>query len=203
MTDYAQPATAYESLDAIEKCEVDSYLLHVEKDQARLNERIIHAIYKPIPLEFVRRSRGILTKPMVLAAIAQRIQERADEEDLSPARVIREHAAIAFSNIADFLHVDAYGFMQVLDMEKIDAEKMKSVKTFKCKMTPRGYESEIVMHDKIQSLKILGEMMGLVIPDRPPVLKEYSKPPEQKAIEHDGNAGKKYAALLEELKAGE
>ena len=173
------PSTAYDLLELIERQAVDEYVYYAIEQQRNKRERIAHALTAPIPSEYVRRSKGILARPIPRAAIAERLQAAASEQDMSPDRVVQEHAAIAFSNIADYLDVRPFGDFTVKSLDTIPRAALSAVKSMKTIPSPYGIRTEITLHDKHPSLKVLTELMGLVAPDRPPALADYSKPPTQ------------------------
>lgn len=169
------PTSAYDLLDEHERAVVDEYMLYLRNEQNMRKERIAVAIEYPINPEYLKRSRGLLARPLVRAALAEKIRAAGEEQDLSPSRVIKEHATIAFSNIADYYESRGFGEVHIKDLTKIPRELMAAVKTIRTKPTMYGNHMEIVMHDKKESLKVFGELMGLVAPDRPPALEDYTK----------------------------
>jgi len=173
------PTRAYDLLEPSEKEAVDEYIDYVIEEQHIARERIIHALYKPIPYEYLVRHKKCLYKPIVLAAVAERIKEEAHIQDISPDRVIEEHAAIAFSNISDYMEAGQFGEIKLKDLSKVSREKMEAVKSIEAKPGMYGISTKIVLHDKHPSLKAMGEMMGLVAPDKPAPLLEYVKPPKK------------------------
>lgn len=199
MENSSAPTKAYDLLEERERKIVDEYLQYAISTQKNRGERIALALSYPISSEHVKYSRGLLAKPLVRVALAEKIQEAADEEDLNPQRVIREHASIAFSNLQDFIETQPFGDFTLKNISEIPREKMAAVKSIKAAPTINGMRTEIHMHDKIQSLKILAELMGLVAPDAPPVLEEYTS----KALPTDAAATdapeEEYARLLEQI----
>lgn len=167
------PTRAYDLLTADERRAVDDYINITVQQQRSNRQRIALALHHPIPSEYVRRSKGALAKPIVRAAVAERLQSLADEEDLSPDRVIKEHSYIAFSNIADYITVMPMGDFACKPLDQIPREALQAVKSLKTIPSPYGIRTEVVLHDKHPSLKVLTELMGLVAPDRPPTLQEY------------------------------
>lgn len=190
------PTRAYDLLEHYERQAVDEYVKYAIHQQYLKRQRIIFALSQPIPSEMVRRSKGVLAKPLARAAVAEKLQRAADDEDLSPDRVIHEHSCIAFSNIADYLDVQTFGDFTIKQLHLIPRAALQAVKSMKTIPSPYGIRTEITLHDKHPSLKMLGEYMGLVAPDRPPALANYVKPAEsEKAIESAPETA--YAALLE------
>jgi len=194
------PTRAYDLLETIEKTMVDEYVLFAVNEQKRKHERIDVALALPIPSEYIRRSRNALYRPLILAAIAEKIKEASDLEDISPTKVVKEHAAIAFSNLADFLEEAPFGDVKLKKLSGISSDKLGAIKTIETKPGPFGLSTKIVLHDKRASLDALSDMMGLVAPDKPPVLEGYvttlgDKKNDALTDERD------YVALLEHLDA--
>lgn len=185
MTDLITPTRAYDLLDAFEKQMVDDYVKFAVSEQNRKRERIFHALYLPIPSEYIKRSQDALYKPLLRAAIGERLREEADSQDISPSRVIREHASIAFSNISDYIEPHGFGEYKLRDLTLVSPDKMRAVKSIETKPGAFGLHMKITLHDKHPSLKTMTELMGLVAPDKPAPLDEYVKPVQkvdQKAL---------------------
>jgi len=193
------PTKAYDLLELIEREIVDSYVAHVKSDQKFKGERIAVGLSYPIPAEHIRRSKGVLNKALVRVAVAEKIQEMADDEDLSPSRVIQEHAAIAFSSLKDFVEPADFGEFRVKSLDEIPDEKMGAVKTIRTVPTAYGNRIEVIMHDKLQSLKAMGELMGLVAPDKPPVLEGYATPKADKDQIANNTPDEIYSQMLEDM----
>lgn len=196
MNDSVSPTRAYDLLEQLEREIVDDYVQFVKSNQKFKGERIAVALGYAIPPEFVKRSKGVLNKPLVRCAVGEKIQAEADEQDLSPVRVIKEHAAIAFSSIMDFIEPAQFGEFKLKEIVDMPEEKMGAVKTIRTIPTPYGNRMEVILHDKLPSLKALGEMTGLVASDKAPVLEEYSKPASEKK-QLEAVPEKAYSELLE------
>lgn len=193
------PTTAYSLLDVQEREAVDNYVKYAIGEQERLRERIVHALHKPIPSEYIRRSRDALYRPLVRAAVAEKLSEAARDQDMSPDRVIREHAGIAFSDISDYLEDAGFGEMRVKNLMQLPPSKRGAVKSIESKPSPFGLHTRVVLHDKLPSLKVLGELMGLVAPDKPPVLGEYARPPAAVEQSNRDAPEQEYQLLLESM----
>lgn len=198
MTENILPTSAYDLLESSERESVDNYVSYVVEVQAQKRQRIIHALHNPIPYEYLKRSKGALYKPLVRAAVSEKIIEKANEQDISPDRVIQEHASIAFSDISDYIEPVGFGDFKVKDLEKVEPTKRAAIKSIECKPGAFGLHTKVVLHDKHPSLKAMGEMMGLVAPDGTPPLLEYVKP-LQRQTELLKAPEKAYADLLESL----
>ncbi len=196
MNNVSSPTTAYDLLEDIDRGFVDEYVQHVKNEQHARRERIALGLGRPIPSEYVRRSKGALNKPLVRVAVQEKIRKLADDEDLSPSRVIREHAAIAFSSIKNFAETGEFGEIRYKNIEEMPDELVGAVKAIKQIPSAYGNRVEIVMHDKIPSLKILSELIGLVAPDKPALLSDYVG--AEQDIKHlESTPAEEYANLLE------
>lgn len=194
------PTRAYDLLDPFERQQVDDYVQFAVGEQHRKRERIIHALYLAIPSEYLRRSQNSLYKPLLRAAVAERIREESHKQDISPDRVVQEHASIAFSNMFNYIEAGGFGEFKLKDVEQLTPDMMQAVKSIETKPGNFGLQCKIVLHDKHPSLKALGEMMGLVASDRPPALQQYIAPPKDVSKQVDLAPESEYAELLESLK---
>jgi hypothetical protein len=177
MTDTSEvyPTRAYDLLTDIERRAVDEYVEFAVGQQRAKHERILMALNLPIPTEYIRRSRQALNRPVLRAAIAERIIEVSRQEDISPDRAVREFSAIAFSDITDFLQTGYFGEPSLKPLTEIPADKAGAIKSIECQPGHMGTKWKITMHDKLPALKTLTDMMGVTAPDRPPVLVNYVK----------------------------
>lgn len=194
------PTTAYDLLEPKERECVDEYLTFVLNEQARRGERIIHALSRPIPSEYVRRSKGILHRPLVRAALAEKIREASAAQDISPDNLIREYNTIATSKMSDFVENGGFGDVMVKSFDEIGEEKMGAVKSIESKPGRYGMQVKVVLHDKLPAMNRMAEFMGLIAPERP-ILRDYTTPTEgetghQEVEDHSEEA---YSQLLEDI----
>lgn len=195
------PARAYDLLEPHERAACEDYARYAI-NQARFNRtRIYHQLNQPIPSEYVRRSKGVLAKPLARAAVAELIKAAADAEDLSPDRILKEHRVIAFSNIADYLYKLPMGDVAVKPLDEIPRELLAAVKSMKTIPSMYGIRTEITMQDKQQSLKVLTELSGLVAPDKPTPLTEYLGPKQTAQEALTAVPEQAYVQLLESQKS--
>ena len=194
------PTSAYDLLDPTERAAVDEYVEFALKQQRSRHQQLLGALNMPIPNEYIRRSRQALYRPLLRAAIAERIKEEARREDISPDRAVHEYAAVAFSDMTDYLKAGYYGEPVIKDLREIPPEKAGAIKSIECKPGQMGMSWKITLHDKLPALRTLTEMMGYVAPERPAVLKEYVsqelQDAQRKAIEAPED---EYTELLESV----
>ncbi len=190
------PTSAYDLLEPLEKSAVDEYVQYAVSVQRENHESVRGAMFKPIPVEYILKSRKVLNKPVVKAAIAEKIKEISDVEDMSPNKVVKEYITIATSDIGEFIQNDPYGNVTVKPLTEIDPIKRKAIKTVETKATAFGVSTKLTLHDKLPALRALSDMMGLTPPDKPPVLSDYM--PTRESIQTVEDAPEvAYARLLE------
>lgn len=177
-----KPTKAYDLLTPAEREAVDTYLAYVISNQQQRGERIALALQYPIPTAYLRQSRGLLAKPVPRAALAERIQEEADQQDLSPKRVIEEYRRIAYASPEDFFEMGHFGDLQLRPMEQIPTELWSAVKTVEINPTLNGLRTKLQFYDKQTALDKFTKLMGMVAADRPPVLEDYVKPVEDRGV---------------------
>ncbi len=187
------PSNAYDLLDDADRQVIDEYCLLLAGECRRRGERIANVLSRPIPGEMIRRSRGALLKPLVRAAIAERLQEMANAQDISPSRVVREHAALAFSNMADYVRVGLFGEV-IIDLSRCTREQMASVKTIDITDEPKGRKVKLTLYDKQPSLVALAAVMAM------PLITEPARAGAAARLAHGDNAEKAYSNLLESMR---
>lgn len=172
-TDEVYPTRAYDLLDETERKAVDEYVAFAVKQQRDRRQRVLAALNLPIPSEYIRRSRQALNRPVLRAAIAERITEEASKYDVSPDRAIHEFASLAFSDITDFLDTGYFNEPCIKPLNQIPPDKAGAIKSIECQPGHLGTKWKITLHDKLPALKQLCDFMGMTAPERPPVLTDY------------------------------
>lgn len=165
-------ASAYRQLTPAERAFVDQCVAEMENAAHRAAERISAALNRPIPVEIVERSRGMLERPMVTAAITERVMELSARRELTIERMISEMMAIAFSSLGNYMTVDEDG-TPIFDLARCTPEQLAAIKQIDVEETGDGFtrpikrKFKITLHDKIAGMKMLGEYMGILQPDNP------------------------------------
>jgi hypothetical protein len=188
--------SAYDSLTQSEKQAVDEYVQFAAQEQRNKREAISGALVKPIPNEWILKTHRVLSRPVPMAAVVERLKQMSDAEDMSPDKVVREYITIGTSDIGDYMTRDAYGHLVMKALNEIDPIKRRAIKKIETRSTQYGPSTTLTLHDKLPALNALSEMMGLIAKDKQPVLQEYVTPKKLKAeIEELPEAS--YQELLE------
>lgn len=157
--------SAYRQLTPVEKRYVDTYVQTMERTADREHQRLSNYLHIAIADDVYEASGGMLDRPMVLAAITERVNEITAATELSPNRIIREYINIAFSNMDDYLTIDAYGKPE-FDLEQCTPEQRSAIKKINFERGAMGSEKlTFELYDKQKALDTLAKYVGLIEPD--------------------------------------
>lgn len=103
-----------------------------------------------------------------IAARAEKAAAIADEPEPLSERIVKELDAMAFSNIGDFITIDADGLPQV-DFSTATPEQLKAITSIATKVkttkvagaTTTEHSSRFTMVDKYRGLELLGRHLGM------------------------------------------
>lgn len=200
VTTLATFASAYRQLRPAEKAFVDAYVADTERTAARANERISNALYRAIPAHVVEASRGMLEKPLILAAITERINELSAQSELTVHRVIKELMAVAFCSVGDYMQVGEDG-QPWFDLTKCTPEQLSAIQSIEIEDSPRtgARKFKFKLHDKLAGIDKLARYMGLLDADNPHWRAEQARPVGPTALSADTTldaAADAYSAMI-------
>jgi len=161
--------TAYEQLKPTERVFVDEYVVTNDPRGAAIaafrdaNSGHPRAARSPEP-----RALEMMRKPLVQAAIAERMKAVMDRLDISAERVLSEVAKIAFANMGDYIRVTGAG-ETVTDFSEVNKDQLAAVSEIVVEeyTEGRGEDAEQVkrnkfkLHDKLSALDKLMRYHGL------------------------------------------
>lgn len=180
-------ASAYRQLNPAERAFVDAAIVEIENAANRANERISLALNRPIPAHIVERSKGMLDKPLVCAAITERITAVAAEQELTAARLIKELMAISTANVNNFIEYDEDDIPR-FNLTSCTPEQMAAIKSLEIESNgdalSRASKTKIKLtfHEKLPAIKMLGEYIGLWSGDNPHYRAEQVKAADRSAL---------------------
>lgn len=158
-------ASAYRQLTPVEKRYVDDYVQTLERRADREQQRLSNYLRMAIGDDVYEASDGMLDRPMVIAAITERVTEITAATELSAGRVIKEYMALAFSNMNDYIKIDDYGNPEI-DLTKCTPEQMSAIKKVNYERNTMGGEKlTFELHDKLKPLEVFAKLTGIVEPD--------------------------------------
>mgnify|MGYP002384867466 CR=1 FL=1 len=163
--------SAYEQLTPTERAFVDNAVHHIEGAGTRAKEPISVAARRvEVQNEIVSWSRGMMEKPMVLAAITERVNSIAIAQELTAQKIIRETVNIATANMGDYIAYDDDG-NPYFTLAKCTREQLSAIKTLEIETSGKWGEGKtkikVGFHEKLTAIKLAGEYIGMWNPDNP------------------------------------
>lgn len=129
---------------------VDEYLIDLNATQAS-----IRAGYSP------RTSYSIgvdlLKKPEIQTLLQKKRQKLSDKLEVSQEKVIKELAAVAFANGADYAKITAQGLVEFIPTDDLPKDKLAAIAGIKTSQSG----TEVKLGDKLRALEMLGKYLGL------------------------------------------
>lgn len=189
---------AYDQLTPVERQFVDGYVLRVEQAAVQTGEGLAAALSRPLPGEHVAAAKGLLDRPMVIAAVYGEIKRKVDLAELTPERLVQEYQAIAFSNLKDYFDIDGAG-QPDLRLEHATREQWSALSEVVVEYHTNGMvrSTKVKLHSKMDALSKLGEMMAVLYRDN-----EYWKTRQASTTVTDDSvdskrpAGDRYARMI-------
>lgn len=196
-------ASAYRQLTASERSFVDAAVREIEIQAQKAQVRISSVLNgQSIPLHIVQASRGMLEKPLVNAAINERITAIAAEQELTAQRLVKELHSIATANIGNYLDYDADG-VPYFTLASCTPEELAPIKSLEIESNGDAMQRatkvkmKITFHDKMPAVKMLGEYIGMFGVDNPHYVAEQARnAPAIPAEATQEQAADAYAALI-------
>lgn len=133
-----------------QKCFCEEYLVDLNATQAA-----IRAGYKPK----TARSQGqrLLTNVNIQQYLQQLMDERSERTEITADRVLKELAAIAFSDRTELAQVGKHGEVNFTPTEQLPDEIKKII----AGIENGKYGTKVTTYDKVKALELLGKHLGL------------------------------------------
>lgn len=130
-----QFSSAYRQLDSYEREFVDGFLVRVDKEAEHRHERLtatLERVSRSIDLARLDdRTRDLFNKPLVAAAIRERVEEFAQQRDLTPEWIIKQYRNIAGASLENYFTVGQDGFPQI-DLSALTTEQWSALQEVDC-----------------------------------------------------------------------
>ena len=98
-----------------------------------------------------------LKKPEIQEAIQEAMANRSARTEITQDMVLKELAAIGFSDATDYVQIKQNGFVRLTPTERLTEEQKKAIAGIK----DGKYGVEIKLHDKLSALQLLGRHLGM------------------------------------------
>lgn len=147
--------SAYRQLPDYEREFVDGFLRSLDKEAQQRHERLtttLERVSRSIDVARLDdRTRALFAKPLIVAAIRERVEQTAAERDLTPEWLINQYRNIASASLENYFTVGEDGFPQInlsaltpeqwSALQEVDAVeefgKGKTVRRVKVKLQPK------------------------------------------------------------------
>ena len=165
--------TAYRQLSSVDRAFVDSFVARVEltSDTTRQD---LDTVLAGIDVESLpAREQEHLTRAVVRAAISERVRDLKEAQNISPRRIAKRFAAMAFSSIDDFRRPAAslsYGLAEhegfdggLFELEYATPEQRWAVESIEVEEMVRSgkIRTKIKLRDPTPYLMKLAEVAGM------------------------------------------
>jgi hypothetical protein len=176
---------AYSRLRPVEKANVDSIMSQLERQSERTGRSLRDMVRECI--ENARDTDQILSLPLVQAALEERAVALSIGNMISPDRILKELACMAFSNIKDYMQDNARG-ETMMDFSRVPPEKMAAIKKLKILEQGGVRRIDVELHEKISPIKMLAEYQGMLQADNPHYRMSNAQPLIPVGASHDAAA---------------
>lgn len=103
------------------------------------------------------KGRQLVTKSNVSEAIQEAIAARSARTQITQDMVLRELAAIGFSNVTDYVQIKQNGVVRLTPTGSMTGEQQRVIASIK----DGKYGVELKLYDKLSALEQLGRHLGL------------------------------------------
>lgn len=152
-------ATAYRQLQPAERAYVDLFLDTAEQAAMKQGGSVMSAAQALVTQPaMVEASRGMLARPMVQAAISERVQDADRSLNITMHKLIRELQHIAFASMDDYFEVDPFG-TTVLALQKATPAQRSAIQSVEIDIKGRGgSNTKVKLYDKQRAIETLIEL---------------------------------------------
>lgn len=162
--------SAYDQLKPTERVFVDTYIATDDPRGAMIRAR---PMFASRPSAADPRVKEYLKRPLVMAAISERLKEIAARTELTVERTMQEIARLAYANMGDYIRITPDGEFYT-DFSGITIDQLAAVKSVTVEEIKdgRGDDAKDIrkvkfeLHDKNSALEKAVKILGLNAPDR-------------------------------------
>lgn len=166
--------SAYLNLRPVEKVFVEAYLANLAASaKAAMVTLWDQFNNRPPPSDLGARGAAMLSNPKVKRALAYRVRLLTEKYEVDQNRLMRETAAIAFSNMSDYLYLTEEGepyislagcsHMQMAAISEITVEDYKEGRGEDARDVRRV---KLKLHDKLNAIEKLLKLTNMYAPEK-------------------------------------
>lgn len=156
--------SAYKQLKPLERLFVDAYISDLENDAIAAGRRVVDFVHDQ-GAKRVKTAKYIsdtmMQKPLVQAAIAERVEQLGEALNVNAHKVLSEVTNIAMASIGNYMTVDEFG-RPSFNLSTATPQQLAAIKKIKVTETMNGGSTfEFELHPKMQALDMLMKFFGL------------------------------------------
>lgn len=180
--------SAYKQLRPVERAFVDAYLSDLEQNAEKAGQKVV---------DFLAGSTNngrnkvahwhasqMMQKPLVQAAISERIDALTKAMEIDAFKVLKEVANIAMSSVGNYMTVNQLGLPE-FNLATATPEQLAAIQSVELEYDKDGIPRrfKFKLHDKLNALDKLMKYMGMLDKDgeRPQTV-QTTRPPAQQQI---------------------
>lgn len=186
---------AYRQLDQAARAFVDDFVTRVEAVSERENRELFDVLGDWPSDMLSARDIDQLGRVLVKTAVFERIRDLTEQQNVSPRKVLKEIAAIAFGNIDHFRKT---GSDEEFSLEYATPEQRKAVKEVEIVENTRSGQvrSKYKLHDKMGALRLLAQINGLLDENGNPIASAWKDVGPITASDTTQSASEKYGKVI-------
>lgn len=155
--------SAYRQLAQIDRAFVDDFVARIEDVHDKTGRDLFEILgtvdFRALP----ERDQSHLAKSIVRAAIAERIKDLKEAQNVNPRRITKRIASLAFTSLNDFYVPGAYSIAEAFDLDSATPEQRAAIKEVEVieEVRTGRVKVKFKLHDPTPHLRMLAQLAGL------------------------------------------
>lgn len=159
--------SAYKQLRPVERAFVDAYISDLQSSAVAAGQKVVDFLNSSGRGTVKRphwHANQMMQKPLVRAAISERVLELTEAMEINAYKVLKEVANIAMSSIAHYMEVDPNTGVPTFTLGNCTPEQLAAVQSIELEYdreTGMAKKFKFKLHDKLGALEKLMQYMKL------------------------------------------
>jgi phage terminase small subunit len=158
--------SAYKQLRPVERVFVDAYLSDLQSSAVAAGQKVkefLESNSKSVRTKIAHwHAQRMMQRPMVRAAITERMKELTAAMEISAYRVLKEVANVGFASMGDYMTIDEGGQPE-FDLTKCTPEQLAAIQSIEIEenLQTGRRKFKFKLHDKLNALDKIMRYMGM------------------------------------------
>ncbi len=180
-------ASAYKQLRPVERAFVDAYLSDLEQNAEKAGQKVIDFLAGSTNNGRNKvahwHANQMMQKPLVQAAISERIEALTKAMEIDAYRVLKEVANIAMSSVGNYMTVNQLGLPE-FNLANASPEQLAAIQSVELEYDREGLPKrfKFKLHDKLNALDKLMRYMGMLDAENKTQTVQTTRPPATQQI---------------------